>query len=530
VPPEIYDTMLRYKADLAAREAVAMRSLATRYLGIMRGLDEDMAELARIMAERRARGLEVTPGYLYRNERYRALLAQAAGEFDKYEDFAADLIARNTTTYANLGRQHGASLLNMVEPGVVGSFNRLPVGAIENIAGAVSPGSPLRTLLAGAWPHAIEQTTAALVRGVALGYNPRKIAGMMRDGIGGGLQRSMVVARTETLRAYRTSKMDVWRASGAVEGFQRVAAHDRRVCPACLMADGEFIPLQADFAEHPQGRCAVIPCKRKSDPHKWQYGPEWFEQQPTSTQAAILGPGRLAAWQAGQFDLRDIPVVQGNNVWGPSLRARGLAELTGDVPRGVRFAVSTPPPLLQNIVLESTGATAEMHIQHYAKIPATLRDAVEAKGVKVYINNDATVPNIDDMKHLRKVTPRGWRKGDTWDKVPGAYIGEKKFVVAGNGRHGSASLLLHEYGHAAGDVLGYNNDVRLIRLHKNNFSKLPPYLQQGGMGATAGRREYLAEAFAQTLVDEVRAVDLYGDDMVVFLKNVVMQGGEARLK
>lgn len=329
MPPAIYAQALRYKADLAAREAVAVRSMAANYLNVIRGLEDEIAAVARTMALRHAQGLPVTAGYLYRTERYQELLRQAYGQFIRYEEFAADLIARNTATFVRLGRQYGLGLLDALEPGITGSFNRLSVRAIENIAATVAPGSPLRSLLADAWPQAIDQTTSALVRGVALGYGPERIAKMVNDGLGTGLSRSLVIARTETLRAYRTSKMEVWRESGLVEGFQRVASHSRRTCPACLMSDGEFIELQADFAEHPVGRCGLLPCKRRSQLHVWQYGPEWFEQQPPATQIDILGPGRHAAWKAGKFGLRDVPAIEPNNVWGPSMRTRGLAELIG---------------------------------------------------------------------------------------------------------------------------------------------------------------------------------------------------------
>lgn len=329
MPPAIYAQALRYKADLAAREAVAVRSLASNYLNVIHALEGEIAAVARTMALRHAQGLPVSAGYLYRTERYQELLRQAYGQFIRYEEFAADLIARNTATFARLGREYGLGLLDIAEPGIISSFNRLSVAAIENIAGAVAPGSPLRALLADAWPQAIDQTTSALVRGVALGYGPRKIAREMVNGMNAGLQRALVIARTEPMRAYRHTKMETWRETGLVRGFQRVSTHDRRVCPACLFAEGQFIAVQDDFAEHPQGRCSLIPVTRNSGLHQWQYGPEWFEQQPTATQIDILGPGRQAAWKAGRFDLRDVPTVQPNNVWGPSMRARGLAELIG---------------------------------------------------------------------------------------------------------------------------------------------------------------------------------------------------------
>lgn len=330
--PEILTAALRYKADLARREATAMQSMASRWLEAMRALQEEIDKIAVTMAARRARGLEVTAGYLYRTERYQQLLRQAYGQFVRYEDFAVDLIARNEATFARLGREYGLGLLDVLDPGISGGFNRLSVGAIENIAAFTAPGSPLHRLLADAWPQSIDQTTRALVKGVALGYGPRKIAAEMVRGMNGGLYRSMVIARSETQRAYRTNKIDVWRETGLVLGFQRVATHDSRTCPACLFEDGQFIPATEDFAEHPQGRCIPIPVTLSSGLAKWQYGPDWFEQQSTPTQISILGPGRLAAWKAGRFSLRDVPATEPNATWGPTLRARGLAELVGMAP------------------------------------------------------------------------------------------------------------------------------------------------------------------------------------------------------
>lgn len=335
MPPEILTAALRYKADLARRETAMMRDLAGHYVRVIRGLEDEIAALARIMAARRARGLEVTAGYLYRTERYQQLLAQSYAQFVRFESAAADLITANQATFARLGREYGLGLLDVLEPGLGGGFNRLAVGAIENIAGFVADGSPLRALLADAWPGVIDQTTSALVKGVALGYNPRKIARMMSDAIGGGLNRSLVIARTETQRAHRQARMDTWRETGLVRGWQRVATHDRRTCSACLFDEGRFYPIDEDMPEHPQGRCVALPVLRNQELHKWEYGAEWFERQPPSTQIDILGPGRLAAWHAGQFDLRDVPSVEVNPIWGPSMRARGLAELVG-APRGAR--------------------------------------------------------------------------------------------------------------------------------------------------------------------------------------------------
>jgi SPP1 gp7 family putative phage head morphogenesis protein len=293
MPPEILDQALRYKADLAAREAVIVRSMATNWLGIMRQLDDEIAKIAATMAVRRAQGLEVTAGYLYRTERYQTLLRQAYAQFVRYEDFATALIGRNQQLYARLGREYGVGLLETLQPGVRQGIARLSVGAIENAAGFVDDG-PLRALLADAWPQAIQQTTSALVKGVGLGYGPERIAKMMNDGMSSGLYRSMVIARTETMRAYRQAKFDTWESSGLVTGYQRVATHDRRTCPSCLMLDGAVLRSPAEFASHPQCRCTIIPLTKGNPIHKWQYGEQWLEEQPPATQIRMAsGTHRL---------------------------------------------------------------------------------------------------------------------------------------------------------------------------------------------------------------------------------------------
>lgn len=341
MPPAIVNAANIFKDQLRARESTAMSAMAGRWVGVMRQLDGEIAAIARTMADRRARGLEVTPGYIYRTERYSRLLIEANQEFEKYADFAAPLIERERDLFYRAGALHGGQLIDIMEGGTGGTFDRLTVGAVQNIAGYVSDGSPLRDLLSAAWPAAIEQTTSALVTGVALGYGPERIAKMMNRGMTNGLYRSMVIARTETHRAYRENKLSTWRETG-IAGFQRVATHDKRVCAACLLAEGEFIPIHERMAEHPQGRCIMIPCRSRAEAHEWVNGEEWLNTQPASTQKAILGKGRFEAWQAGKINLRDIPQEVYSDVWGSSLRARTLTELLGEAGQPRTPVVSAP--------------------------------------------------------------------------------------------------------------------------------------------------------------------------------------------
>lgn len=89
---------------------------------------------------------------------------------------------------------------------------------------------------------------AALLRGVALGANPRATAAdMLRRAEGafnGGLSRALVIARTETLDAYRTASALTHEANDHVlAGWMWLADLGPRCCPACWGMHGSVHPL-----------------------------------------------------------------------------------------------------------------------------------------------------------------------------------------------------------------------------------------------------------------------------------------------
>jgi hypothetical protein len=53
------------------------------------------------------------------------------------------------------------------------------------------------------------------------------------------------------LRSYRSANLESYRASGVVTQYKRLATHDSRVCPGCLMAEGQVSELSEVMATHP---------------------------------------------------------------------------------------------------------------------------------------------------------------------------------------------------------------------------------------------------------------------------------------
>lgn len=157
-----------------------------------------------------------------------------------------------------------------------------------------------------------------LMRAVAVGDNPnvaaRRMVGAVREKFDGGLTRALVIARTETVDAYRTAAQASQDANADVlVGWQWGCTLSERTCPSCLAHHGELHPLsEPGPLDHHQGRCARIPRAKTwrqlgfdidEPPSDLEPGDgvAWFEQQPDSVKGQILGPKRMAAYQRGEY-------------------------------------------------------------------------------------------------------------------------------------------------------------------------------------------------------------------------------------
>jgi len=338
--PLVVRVMRKFASQLLAREGVQMDEMARRWLSVERSLQEQMDGLAREIADLRAAGETVSRAKLARMARYRSLLAQAQGEIGRYIDYADRTITARQLSFAEMGLNDSARAIeasyqmNYLEA----SFNRLPVEAVERMAGLAGDGSPLRTLLRQAWPEAADGMTTQLVNAIALGKNPRVTAKAMADGLANGLNRCLTIARTEQLRAYRDATRAQYQQSGVVRGYKRIAAHQSRTCMACLLADGKVVTVSGELGEgaysldqhfqmHPQCRCTMVPVVIGMPEIQYRTGLDWFRALPESQQRLQMGDKYFAAWKDGVFDLPQLVGVKRDATWGDSLHVRSLKDL-----------------------------------------------------------------------------------------------------------------------------------------------------------------------------------------------------------
>lgn len=216
--PNILEIADQYRRALLRRERKAAMRLIVAYDHVWGRLERELAKLTTQIQEAKARGEVVNQFWLARQQRYFELLRQVGEEMRKFADVAETTITKQQSSAAKAGIADSIALMDTAgeSAGVRTAFNRLPGAAVENLVGALGDGSPLRTLL-GQLPRAgraiVEQ---GLIEGVALGRNPRAIASQIREGLGGNLLRALTIARTETLRAYRTTSHQTYQANSDI--------------------------------------------------------------------------------------------------------------------------------------------------------------------------------------------------------------------------------------------------------------------------------------------------------------------------
>lgn len=157
-----------------------------------------------------------------------------------------------------------------------------------------------------------------LIRGVAAGSNPRETARrIVRRAEGrftGGLNRVLVISRTETLDAHRAgARLGRMQHADILGGWTWLSRLDTRTCPSCWAQHGTVHPLeQSGPDDHQQGRCTALPTTKSwadlgfdvdEPPSLIPDAGARFDALPSETQLEILGPARYEAWVRGEYPM-----------------------------------------------------------------------------------------------------------------------------------------------------------------------------------------------------------------------------------
>lgn len=183
---------------------------------------------------------------------------------------------------------------------------------------------------------------ASLIRGVAVGDNPRETAARMlrrvQGDFAGGLTRALTIARTEQLSAHRAGGLAQDKANADVlNGWRWTAALDTRTCPACLAMHGSMFEVdKAGPDGHPNCRCARTPVTKSwrelgfdidEPPDLMPDSRAWFDALPEPDQVAVMGAQRLELLRSGAVSWEDLATLRRNPEWRDSWQVTPVRDL-----------------------------------------------------------------------------------------------------------------------------------------------------------------------------------------------------------
>jgi SPP1 gp7 family putative phage head morphogenesis protein len=341
---EIHRIVERHRRELLQLERGAASEMVRAYGGIWQRLQQ---ELNKLLEEYQATD-NPPASWVYEHNRLYNLQRQVEAELRRFADYAEARIVANELEAVQAAGQHFQEVLaaSSSRPGVVARWDRLPTPAIEDLVGFTANGSPLRVLLDELGPAASEAVRSGLIQGLALGQNPRAIARQIRQGFGGVLVRALRTSRTETLRSYREATRRNYQAnSDIIAGWRWLCAKQPRTCAMCLAMDGTFHTLDEHLDDHPNGRCAMVPCLKgeENQPPGWETGSTWLDKQLEAVQRQVLGDAGYEAYKAGAVKLQDFVGQRHSKAWGSTRYARSLTEILG-ADEAKRWRTSPQPP------------------------------------------------------------------------------------------------------------------------------------------------------------------------------------------
>jgi hypothetical protein len=339
-----------FKQRLLAQEAQAVAALERAHAATLEEikpvLDRLYVQIGKEL-ETLKKGEKIPPAWIYERIRLENLKLLITHHVDQFGVLSLQQTRMLQHLGVQLGLQSSMEQLDATVPkGVQWTFGQPSVKAIENLVGATQKGSPLADLFNGFGQEAATEASNALVTGVTLGWNPRRIAPIVADKLDISRARSLTISRTESLRAYRGAAWETYRANDdVVSMWVWVASMSTRTCIACILMNGTKHSLDEELNDHPCGRCSPAPLTKDwssilgplgidtSDLEDTrlsiQSGEEWFMAQDESVQRQIFGNNAAYDLWANNdhISLQDFVHIDHDPDWGSSIQVRSASKV-----------------------------------------------------------------------------------------------------------------------------------------------------------------------------------------------------------
>ncbi len=361
-PGSIYSIAEKYRKQLLAGERAVATEMMQYYGEAWKRLKVSLDDIVNRIEEARKEGKEVSPAWLYQDDRYRAFMRQVEAEMTRFSRFAEETVVKQQAEAMNLAHfaVRNVTLYSEEEAALTASWMQAPTAAVEAAIGFMQPRSPLHKLFARLPGNVTRSIERELVVAVATGTGPAQTARRIRKALGGNAARALTISRSETLRAYReATHQDYLANKDILEGWEWVSAKSARTCVACLAMDGTVHKLSERLDDHPAGRCVSAPLLRGVPRPDRKTGEEWFTEQAPDVQKKILGNAGYEAYRNGTVILQDFVGQKHDREWGTMRYARSLRDALKEAsrhPRPINLASLAPGATLTEDQVKVFGA------------------------------------------------------------------------------------------------------------------------------------------------------------------------------
>lgn len=406
--PTVYQRALEQRAALLRRD----KEVAARLIDAYKTVEDDLLEKLKAVTDlielRRANGEDVSLAWLYRQERYQEFLNQTRDKMADLAEMCGDETVKAQRVAVDAGFSDATELIRLGadEVAVTGSFLHQPQRAVDNMVSSLTDDAPLTALLESLKKDAVEKAKNALITGVASGSGIPVITANFRAATGASLSKSLLIARTETLRAYRTAALQTYQESDLVESWIWTSTLETHTCAACLALHNTVHAKDEAFASHPACRCCPRPLVAGGKV-RGQDGEQWFESQDEETKKRILGPKAYEEYKAGNVGLRDFVKYRDHDEYGRSVQRASIAD--AKAAHGGNYPPGSSRPSTPLIAAAKPAGPA-------AGTAVAARQAIQA----VHDHYQPQIDDIESRKQLIKATrDRAWVDGDfsTWRKL-----------------------------------------------------------------------------------------------------------------
>lgn len=335
-----------FRASLLRRDAAAQAEILRAYEDIWKKLS---VEIERIAARIAAGGN--SPSLLFEQNRLQQLQGQLAVEINDVAAKAGAVTVREQARVVDLARAHSLRLMQAAaseRPRVRANFASLAKDELRHLVGVMRDGSPVaeafRKLGQQMGLDSAEPVKRALLQGMALGSNPRRIAAAVRREVDGNFQPGRVTrsdpravrmlnlgVREQVMGAYReATRLGYAENQRLLGGWVWTSTRSATTCVLCWGRDGDIFPASTPFISHVSCRCVPRPLLPGQSPG--QSGEDAFAKLEVGVQRDILGDTAFSAYESGMLNLKDFIGIRTDLRWGDSLYRRSLEDILG---RGV---------------------------------------------------------------------------------------------------------------------------------------------------------------------------------------------------